>query len=88
MLYQSSENPVLIWTSPAALPTFPLVKEMRKWKKNAVSDLRTISLFFFFFRAVIVLPPLFSSSQPRVEHEESSIVSLLKQAAAMAAREG
>lgn len=70
-------------------PTFPLVKEMHKWKKKCcfrLEDYFSLSLFFLeqslFF--LLCSPP----SQPRVEHEESSIVSLLKQAAAMAARAG
>lgn len=89
--YQLSENPVLIWTSPAALRLFRSWKKCTNGKKKKkccfrLEDYFSLSLFFLeqslFF--LLCSPP----SQPRVEHEESSIVSLLKQAAAMAAREG
>lgn len=85
-LYQSSENPVLIWTSPAALRLFRLWKKCTNGKKCCFRLEDYFSLLFFLEQSLFFLlcsPP----SQPRVEHEESSIVSLLKQAAAMAARE-
>lgn len=65
-------------------PDFSARERNAQMEKNAVSDLRTISISFFFEQPLFFLrsPP----SQPRVEHEESSIVSLLKQAAAMAVR--
>lgn len=62
-LYQLSENPVLIWTSPAALWLFCSWKKCTNGKKKKML-FQTWGLFLslsIFFRAVIVLPPLFST---------------------------